>query len=209
MNALILCIGLLAQFFYTARIFVQWVQSERSRRIESPTLFWIFSVIGSILLCVYGCMRNDFAIVFGEFLSFYIYLWNLKIKGVYRHLPRWLSFLLPALPLVSLFYVFHDIPRFVADFLHNTDIPLYILVWGILGQAIFKFRFIYQWLHGVRHHTSDLPLTFWYIALTGSLMIISYGIYRHDIVIVIGQCSIFASIRNIIIGLRQGKEDRR
>ena len=72
MNALILCIGLLAQFFYTSRILVQWVQSERSRRIESPTLFWIFSVIGSILLCVYGCMRNDFAIVFGEFLSFYI-----------------------------------------------------------------------------------------------------------------------------------------
>ena len=109
MNALILCIGLLAQFFYTSRILVQWVQSERSRRIESPTLFWIFSVIGSILLCVYGCMRNDFAIVFGEFLSFYIYLWNLKIKGVYRHLPRGLSFLLPALPLVSLFYVLHDI----------------------------------------------------------------------------------------------------
>lgn len=208
MNALILCIGLLAQFFYTARILVQWVQSERSRRIESPALFWIFSVAGSILLFAYGCMRHDLAIVFGEFLSFYIYLWNLQMKGLLDRLPRWLSILLFVLPPASVLFVLHDFPHFAAHFLPSTDLPLCILLWGTVGQAVFKSRFIYQWLHGMRHHTSDLPLPFWYIALAGSLIIISYGCMRHDIVIVIGQCSIFASIRNIMIGLREKKENR-
>ena len=35
-------IGILAQVFYTARVLVQWLRSEKTKRIESPLLFWVF-----------------------------------------------------------------------------------------------------------------------------------------------------------------------
>jgi len=41
--------------------------------------------------------------------------------------------------------------------------------------------------------------------VTGSLMIIVYGIFRQDWVLVIGQVGIYASFRNIIIGRKNLK----
>ena len=75
---LIYAIGFLAQGFFSARILVQWAMSERARKVLSPSVFWILSIAGAYLLCLYGWLRNDFAIVLGQVISYYIYLWNLK-----------------------------------------------------------------------------------------------------------------------------------
>lgn len=85
---LVTAIGLLAQGFFSARILVQWAMSEKARRVLSPSLFWIFSIAGSYLLCLYGWLRDDFAIVFGQLVSYYIYLWNLKTKDVWLYIPK-------------------------------------------------------------------------------------------------------------------------
>lgn len=202
-------IGLLAQLFFTARIFIQWIKSERSRRIESPTLFWLFSLAGSVLLFVYGWLRDDFSIIFGEFLSFYIYLWNLKSKGLYAYLVHRYSALAPLLwslvlvPIALLVYIGTHAESFQVQFLKNEDVPILILLWGTMGQLIYKLRFVYQWYYSYKNHKSMLPITFWWIAVVGSLMIITYGIYRQDFILIIGQFGIVASIRNIIIGHRQ------
>ncbi len=202
----IFLIGLLAQAFYTGRILVQWFKSEKAHCIESPTLFWVFSLLGSILLFVYGWLRHDFSIIFGEFLSFYIYWWNLKVKGVYLRLPSWLPHVLMFVPVVCLIYIINDFSSFSIRFLRNEDVPLYALVWGSVGQFVYKMRFVYQWYYSVRRGESLLPVTFWYIAVTGSVMIIVYGIYRLDWILIIGQVGIFASIRNIMIGMRHSRE---
>ena len=83
MNWLVYGIGFLAQGFFSARILVQWILSERARKVLSPSVFWILSIAGSYLLCLYGVLRHDFAIVLGQFISYYIYLWNLKAKGIW------------------------------------------------------------------------------------------------------------------------------
>ena len=62
-------------------------------------------------------------------------------------------------------------------------------------------RFVYQWLYSVKKGQSLLPLSFWVIAIVGSLLIIIYGIIRHDWVLILGQFGIIASARNIMIGL--------
>lgn len=55
MNAwIILAIGFLAQIFFAARTLVQWIMSERARKVLSPSLFWILSIAGAYLLCIYG-----------------------------------------------------------------------------------------------------------------------------------------------------------
>lgn len=168
-------------------------------------LFWVFSVVGSVLLFTYGWLRDDFSIIFGEFLSFYIYLWNLKAKGIGRHISRYVMNILYCVPLLSLVLVFHDLPRFISSFLQNDSVPVWAIIWGATGQFIYKMRFVYQWFYSVRHGESSLPITFWMIAVTGSLLIISYGLFRHDWILVIGQVGIVASFRNIVIGLAARK----
>ena len=47
------------------------------------------------------------------------------------------------------------------------------------------------------------------LAVIGSLMIITYGVIRHDWVLVIGQFSVVFSIRNIMIHIAAEKRQRR
>lgn len=198
-------IGLVAQVFYTGRIIVQWYLSEKHKTVESPVLFWIFSIIGSILMFLYGCLREDFAIIIGELMTYYIYMWNLRAKGVYDKRPKIVPILQALVPVAVLVYLMRDIDGFRGNFLLNEHLPMRLLVFGILGQVVFKSRFIYQWIYSVRHKASLLPLTFWIIAVIGSLMIIIYGAIRHDWVLIIGQVGIIPSIRNIMIALKYDK----
>ena len=198
----ILLTGIGAQFFYTTRALIQWIQSERSRKIESPTLFWIFSIMGSILFFIYGWLRHDFSILLGEFLSYYIYVWNLKIKGAGRQTPALIQGTVFLFPIAMILLALLDLPTFTASFFQSEDLPLYMIVWGSVGQFIYKMRFVYQWYYSSRRQESLLPVTFWWIAFVGSLMIMIYGIYRLDWILIIGQLGIIATIRNIMIGRR-------
>lgn len=203
----IYCIGLLAQVFFTARVLVQWYLSEKRHRVESPPIYWILSIIGSMILFFYGWLRKDFSIIFGEFLSYYIYMWNIGAHGMYGKMPRIVPILQGLIPIAVGIALFRDIPAFASGFLRNEDVPLALLLFGTFGQFIYKMRFIYQWAYSYKHKTSVLPMNFWLIAVAGSLMIIIYGIIRHDWVLVIGQFGIIASIRNIMIGLSSRKKE--
>ena len=73
---MIYVIGFLAQVFFSARILLQWILSERAKKVISPAIFWQLSIVGSYLLFVYGWLRDDFAIILGQIISYYIYIWN-------------------------------------------------------------------------------------------------------------------------------------
>ena len=57
--------------------------SERKKKVVSPTIFWVLSLMASYMFFIYGWLRDDFAIMFGQVISYYIYMWNLKVKGVW------------------------------------------------------------------------------------------------------------------------------
>lgn len=201
---LIFAIGFLAQGFFSARILVQWILSERQRRIVSPNAFWICSIAGSILLFVYGWLRNDFSIILGQFISYYVYIWNLNTKGVWPKWPRWGRSFILLLPAAAAIAVANDAPAFFQRFLRNEDVPLWLVVFGSAGQIIFTLRFVYQWFYSYRRHASILPIGFWIISLIGSGIIVSYGIFRLDPVLILGQSVGFvAYVRNIMIGLKR------
>lgn len=199
-NLFVIAIGFLAQGFFSARILVQWIMSERVKHVLSPTLFWVFSLIGAYLLCIYGWLRDDFSIVFGQFISYYIYLWNLKVKGVWGKVPSVARWLLLATPIVAICMVASNADVFVQRFLHNDSVPLWLLLFGSAGQFIFTMRFVYQWYYSHKLGMSKLPALFWILSLVGSLSIVSYGIIRHDIVLIVGQSfGVVAYTRNLCI----------
>lgn len=198
--AFILAIGFLAQGFFSARILVQWILSERARRVLSPSLFWILSLAGAYLLCLYGWLRDDFSIVLGQFISYYIYLWNLNIKGIWGKIPTLLRLVLMLTPIAAICFVAGNAEAFTARFLHNEAVPLWLLLFGSAGQVLFTLRFVYQWLYSRREGKSRLPAGFWAISLIGSLTIVTYGLIRLDTVLIVGQSfGIIAYIRNLIL----------
>ncbi|MDE7401988.1 MAG: lipid-A-disaccharide synthase N-terminal domain-containing protein [Muribaculaceae bacterium] len=201
---LIYSIGFSAQIFFSARILIQWIMSERARKVLSPSIFWILSICGSYILCIYGCLRHDFAIVLGQFLSYYVYLWNLKAKGIWKKLNTIVQGLLLLTPIAAILYGMTDTRQLIDSFFANEDVPLWLLIYGSAGQIIFTLRFIYQYLYSRREGESELPAGFWWLSLTGSLAIVSYGIFRQDPVLIVGQSfGLVAYIRNLWIGYRQ------
>lgn len=193
-------IGFIAQGFFSARMLIQWILSERAKRIVSPNAYWLCSLAGSILLFVYGWMRDDFAIIFGQVISYYIYIWNLDIKGVWHKVPFLGKAVIMSLPFLAFGMMLHDLPAFVSEFFHNDSVPPLLLVWGSAGQVIFTLRFIYQWYYSYHRHESLLPVGFWIISLVGCAIIVSYGIFRLDPVLILGQSVGFITYsRNIMI----------
>ncbi|EHP46775.1 lipid-A-disaccharide synthase N-terminal domain-containing protein [Odoribacter laneus] len=197
---MIYVIGFLAQLLFSARLLLQWIMSEKAKKVVSPSIFWKLSLLGSYLLFIYGWLRNDFAIILGQLISYYIYIWNLDKKESWRKCPVVIRYVLLLTPVAVMGYMFKDLPAFVNQFFKNEDIPLWLLVFGSLGQIIFTLRFVYQWLYSRRKNESVLPLGFWLISLTGSLIIVAYALYRRDPVLILGQSTgLLVYSRNIYL----------
>ena len=197
---MIYVIGFLAQLLFSARLLLQWIMSEKAKKVVSPSIFWKLSLLGSYLLFMYGWLRNDFAIILGQLISYYIYIWNLDKKESWRKCPVVIRYVLLLTPVAVMGYMFKDLPAFVNQFFKNEDIPLWLLVFGSLGQIIFTLRFVYQWLYSRRKNESVLPFGFWLISLTGSLIIVAYALYRRDPVLILGQSTgLLVYSRNIYL----------
>ena len=203
-------IGFLAQIFFSARILLQWILSERAKRVVSPAMVWALSLAGSYLLFIYGWMRDDFAIILGQVIAYYIYIWNLSAKGVWRKIPAPVRYLLLLTPVVAIGFAVSHADTFIHDFFRNEKVPLWLLLFGSAGQILFTLRFVYQYLYSRRRGESILPVGFWIISLTGSAAIVAYGIVRHDPVLILGQSVGFiAYTRNILIYKKERTAQRK
>ena len=206
-SILVYALGFLAQGLFSARILVQWILSERAKKVVSPTIFWILSLIASYLLFIYGWLRDDFSIMLGQVIAYYVYIWNLGAKGVWKNIRSgWRQILVTILlltPVVGISLMADHAQDLIARLFKNSEIPLWLIIFGSLGQVIFSFRFIYQLIYSSRRGESMLPAGFWIISLTGSAIIVIYGIIRLDPVIILGQGIGFISYsRNLILWRR-------
>lgn len=193
-------IGFVAQIFFSLRLLIQWIQSEKIQKVLTPTSFWFFSLIASFLMFIYGWIREDFSIILGQTITYFIYIRNLQLQNYWKKLPNLGRYFLLIFPFIVVLYLFNNNKIDTAILFKNENIGLGLLIWGSLGQIIFTFRFIYQWIYSERSKESSLPVGFWIISFVGSLMILSYAIIRKDPVLFIGQAFGFiVYIRNILI----------
>lgn len=185
-NWIIYTIGFVAQIMFSSRLVVQWITSERQRKVITPTLFWTLSLFASFLLFVYGYLREDFAIMLGQGLTYFIYIRNLQLQGQWVKFPVIARYFLLIVPILITIYYYNNnvIDRDVL--FKNEAIPLWLLVLGIISQVVFTFRFVYQWIYSEYKKESILPLGFWILSLSGSLLILTYAIFRLDPVLFLG-----------------------
>ena len=72
-----LVFGFLAQFLFFLRFFVQWLNSEKAKKVVIPLSFWYLSIIGGFMLFIYATHRQDPVFMFGQGLAVIIYIRNL------------------------------------------------------------------------------------------------------------------------------------
>jgi len=206
-NSLIYFVGFLAQILFSARLLVQWVSSEKVKKVLTPQLFWELSIVASVLMFIYGWLRDDFAIMLGQTITYFIYIRNMQLQNQWGKLPVLIRYILIFLPFAFIYYGFNNGETDILHLFANKDIPLALLLWGSFAQVIFTFRFIYQWIYSEKIKHSHLPRGFWILSLVGSSMILVYAIMREDPVLFVGQLFGFMIyIRNLILGKRSKKD---
>ncbi|RMA57924.1 lipid-A-disaccharide synthase N-terminal domain-containing protein [Ulvibacter antarcticus] len=203
-NWLIYGIGFLAQILFSGRLLLQWILSEKSKKIVTPSLFWKLSLLASFLLFVYGHLRDDFAIMLGQALTYYIYIRNLQLQGEWQKSPKVLQWFLLFFPAIVVIYAYNNGAYDLQELFHNDDIPLWLLLLGIVSQIIFTLRFIYQWMYSEKTKVSQLPVGFWRMSVIGASLILTYAIFREDPVLFVGHIAgLIIYIRNIFIWKKQ------
>ena len=186
---LIYSIGFLAQILFSSRLVIQWITSEKQKKVITPTLFWTLSLIASFLLFIYGYLRNDFAIMLGQGLTYYIYIRNLQLQNQWRKYPIFMRWVLLFMPVFVTIFYFNNNEIDTVKLFKNEAIPL---------------RFIYQWMYSEKNKESSLPFGFWALSLVGSLLILIYAIFRKDPVLLVGHllgATIY--VRNLLILKKQ------
>lgn len=200
----IYAIGFIAQALFSARLIVQWIKSEKAGKTLSPILFWQLSILASWMLFIYGLLRDDFAIIIGQVIAYSIYIRNLHIQNNWKTLPIITKLIAVITPVVVLLFMLKNWEFHYQQLFKNEDISTLLLLWGVAGQITFTFRFVYQWIYSERKGESCLPLGFWVISIIGSIMILSYAVYRKDPVLFFGQgFGMLVYSRNVILIRKQ------
>jgi len=75
-----------------------------------------------------------------------------------------------------------------------------ILAIGFGGQTLFFMRFLVQWLYSEKYRRSMIPISFWYLSIGGSGLLLTYAILRRDIVFIVGQSTgMLIYLRNLML----------
>ena len=72
-------VGWLGNAVFAARFFVQWLATEKRKQVVIPMAFWWLSLIGSLLLLIYGIHQQDSVFIFAYAFTWIPYIRNIVI----------------------------------------------------------------------------------------------------------------------------------
>src|ERR1700742_4750320 len=116
---IVISIGALAQILFSSRLLLQWILSEKQKKVLTPVLFWEFSLLASFLLFVYGYLRNDFAIMLGQTITYYIYIRNMQLQNQWQKLAKAFRIFIYLFPVIILIYGYNNAANDRHNLFHN------------------------------------------------------------------------------------------
>ncbi len=197
-------IGFAGQGLFFSRFLFQLLLSEKQKKVVTPSIFWKLSLLASVIFFVYGYLREDFSIMMGQSITYFIYIRNLQLQKVWQQMHKAFQWFLWLFPVMIVVYAYNNNVYDLDKLLHNENIPSWLFTLGIVAQLVFIFRFIYQWFTSEKKKTSHLPMGFWAISLTGSILILTYAIFRVDKVLFLAHSiGMFVYMRNMYLMRKQ------
>src|SRR4026209_223700 len=73
-------LGWLGNVVFFSRFLVQWFVTEKKKQVVVPISFWWLSLIGSLLLLIYGLHQRDSVFIFA-----YLFTWIPYIRNIVIH----------------------------------------------------------------------------------------------------------------------------
>ncbi|MFN0064984.1 MAG: lipid-A-disaccharide synthase N-terminal domain-containing protein [Chlamydiales bacterium] len=209
---LYLPLGILPALFFTLRIFVQWIQSERRKESFIGPLFWKLSLWGNILLFCHHVIQVQYPFALIQSVNALISWRNLDFLRPGPAYPRkvMLMLLVAAAVGTTLLFIMQSY-FFIGEMdwirtpqkLWNTERYYHNFFWhlfGTLGAALFASRFWVQWWMAEFRLKSEPSPTFWYLSIIGSTLLLIYSLYIGDVIVVFYNCfSLIPYIRNLML----------
>ena len=83
------------------------------------------------------------------------------------------------------------------------------VILGLIGQTAFFMRFLVQWIVSEKRGESFIPIYFWYLSLSGGLILLAYAIHIGDPVFTLGQsCGLLVYTRNLMLIYKNKKDSK-
>ena len=70
-------IGFSGQLCFSMRFIIQWLATEKKKESVIPKAFWLFSLLGGIILLIYAIKKQDAVFIVGQAAGLLIYTRNL------------------------------------------------------------------------------------------------------------------------------------
>jgi lipid-A-disaccharide synthase-like uncharacterized protein len=74
-------IGFFGQTLFFMRFLIQWLASEKAKKIVIPVAFWYCSLGGGTILLIYAIYRRDPVFIVGQATGLFIYVRNLILRA--------------------------------------------------------------------------------------------------------------------------------
>jgi len=206
-------LGFLPLIFIGARLFLQWIVSERKKKSTVGGLYWKLSAAADLLLGLHYFIQFQYQFVLIQVVDVFISWRNLAFikKGKKPcSFNRALAILFGVLgcALIVCFlqavWTSHPFKLLQSPIGHlsdrGNDVHFLWEIFGLFGGVLFAMRFWVQWLQVEKSKVSELTKSFWILSLLGSVSMLIYFIRISDWVsIVLYAFGPISYIRNLML----------
>lgn len=207
-------LGYLSALAFGARFIIQWLQSEKAHQSLVPRSFWTLSLLGNLLLMLHSFIQIQYPICLVQGGNLIISWRNLDLMQTRRPAVSFHTvclLLTGSILLISLAFAIQDwmflrggdwfrIPRAPWQDSSTASVSFFWHILGTLAYVLFSSRFWIQWWLAEKEHASRLPLSFWWLSLSGALLSIVYFLRIGDSVNLVGPLvGIIPYVRNLML----------
>lgn len=194
--------GWTGNVLFSARVLTQWWASERARHSVVPVAFWWLSILATLVQLFYSFGVDHVAtmlpFIIGLAITIVPYVRNLAIHYRPRRPP------LPMGPILAASFILVMIPTVAMGYKERARFDAYLLI-GLAGMFVWSSRFFISWLESERERKNTLSLTFWWVSLIGSGLMLTYSFIRSEPVFIVSFIFNFIPyVRNIML-IRRAK----
>lgn len=214
-RSLLYPLGFLASFLFAARVFVQWITSEKKKQSHVSHTFWVISLSANLIMTLHSFIQLQYPICIIQALNAVIAWRNLALMR--RSLQTWKApALWMGLTTIGLTFLFWLQGTLIENtsWMRPPKLPwsqeqAHSILWtwhliGIAGICLFASRFWIQWWVAERHRISALSRSFWWVSLVGSVLSLAYFFRLHDIVNIVSYgTGLIPYLRNLVLIRRQ------
>lgn len=204
-------LGLIPSLFFTLRIVIQWVQSERRGKSYTGKAFWQLSFAGNVLLLLHYTLQVQYPLALLQASNSVIAWRSLDLMQRRRYTKKEALGIFFAVLLAVTFvfllqgYLTVGGPDWIRTptKLLDEQRQYHSIFWhsfGVFGTTLFASRFWIQWWKAEKDQNADLGVTFWWVSLVGSVMSLIYFAKINDTVSLINYAfGTIPYVRNLML----------